>query len=421
MNDRSMILGGAQTDFARNWSREGKGLVEVLAQVVPAALDATGVERDELRRLRDAGRLGVFVGNFNGQQYCRQGHAGALLSEVDDVFVGVPGARYEAACASGSVALEAASTKLRCDDLDLAIVVGVEIMRTVGPREIGDYLATCSYYEHEGKGVDFLFPRMFGELADHVIERGDVPESRVVEALDAIARLNHANAKRNPLAQARRFDLDGESFARREAEFGPHLGGRTRFRDCSQVTDGGAVLLLAREDYAREHAGRTGRPLARLEGWGHREAPLRFQTKLEASRRGEGLLPWTHRTIADAYARAGVGAEQIDVIELHDCFTISEYVQLSAFGLCEPGQEYRAVEEGTIAADGACPVNPSGGLLAAGHPVGASGVRMALDLYRQVTDQAGDTQVPNARRGAMLNIGGSFTTNVAFVIGRAEA
>jgi len=421
MNERSMLLGGAQSDFARNWSREGKGLVEVLQEVVPAALDAAGIDRDELGRLRDAGRLGIFVGNFDGQQYCRQGHAGALLSEVDEVFVGVPGARYEAACASGSVALEAASTKLRCDDLDLALVVGVEVMRSVPPKEIGDYLATCALYEHEARGVDFLFPHMFGELADHVIERSGQPEARIMGAFDAIARLNHANGKRNPNAQARRFDLDSEAFARREAEFAPHLGGRTRFRDCSQITDGGAAMLVAREDYARAHARRTGRPLARLSGWGHREAPIRFDTKIEASRRGEGLLPWTQRTIADAYARAGVGPEQIDVIELHDCFTVSEFLQLSAFGLCEPGGEVELIEEGAIAPGGRCPVNPSGGLLAAGHPVGATGVRMALDLYRQVTDQAGDTQVPDARRGAMLNIGGSFTTNVSFVVEQAEA
>ncbi|MEM9454285.1 MAG: acetyl-CoA acetyltransferase [Myxococcota bacterium] len=412
-----MIIGGAQTDFARNWSRDGQGIIEILQQVVPVALGDARVDDAELGRLRDAGRIGIFAANFNGQQYCRQGHTGALLSEVSPVFEGMPGARYEAACASGSVAIDAAGTKIRAGDLDVAVVVGVEVMRTVDPRTINDYLATCSLYAEEAKDEEFLFPRMFGSITDHVLATSDIDEARLMAALDRVAEINYANARRNPNAQARRWELDSQAMQQREASYGPQLGGRTRFRDCSPVTDGGAVLLLASADYAQEHATRTGRPVARLAGWGHREAPLRLAAKLDPQSRGEAFLPWTRCAIQDAYARAGISAEDLDVIELHDCFTISEYVMLSAFGLTEPGREYEAIEQGRITSDGPMPVNPSGGLLGAGHPVGASGVRMAYDLFKQVTGQAGDYQVPGARHGAMLNIGGSFTTNVALVVG----
>lgn len=418
---RAMILGGAQSDFAINWTRGETGVFDLLRDVVPRGLDDAAVPGELVAASIEEGRVGAFVGNFDGQEWTRQGHLGAALSEIDPAFEGISGARYEAACASGSVALDAAATKIRAGELDVALVVGVEIMRSVDAPTIADFLGTCAHYEDEARGVGFVFPKIFGQIADHVIEHAEVPESRVMDALTEIARQNHANAKRNPNAQTRGWTFGDARAQRRERDYNPHLGGRTRYLDCSQITDGAAVLVLASEPWARRHATRTGRalPFGAIEGWGHREAPLRFAPKLEASDGRAGLLPWTRRAIADAYARAGVTIDEIDVIETHDCFTISEYVQLSAFGLVEPGQEHRAIEEGLVAPDGRVPVNPSGGLIGAGHPVGASGVRMALDLYRQVTDTAGDYQVPGATRGAMLNIGGSFTTNIAMVIGRA--
>ncbi|MEM7156432.1 MAG: acetyl-CoA acetyltransferase [Myxococcota bacterium] len=420
--NRALILGGAQTDFATSWSRTPTGVFDLLRDVVPRGLEDAAVPPEVIASLVPEGRVGVFVGNFDGQEWMRQGHLGATLSEVDPAFAGVSGARYEAACASGSVALDAAATKIRAGEIDLAVVVGIEIMRSVDAKKIADFLGTCALYEDEARGVDFVFPKMFGQITDHVIEKAEVPESRIVDALTQIARTNHDNAKRNPRAQTRRWGFDDERAQQRERDYNPYLGGRTRYLDCSQITDGGAVVVLASESFAAAHAKRTGRarPMAAIEGWGHREAPIRFLPKLEASDGKANLLPWTRRAIADAYARAGVTVDQIDVIETHDCFTVSEYLHLSAFGIAEPGHEYRAVEEGRIGPQGSLPVNPSGGLIGAGHPVGATGVRMALDLSRQVTGHAGDTQVEGARRGAMLNIGGSFTTNMSFVIGRVE-
>ena len=120
----------------------------------------------------------------------------------------------------------------------------------------------------------------------------------------------------------------------------------------------------------------------------------------------------------DAYRRANLTVDDIDVFETHDCFTSSEYAAISAFGLTEPGKEYEAVESGRISLDGEKPINPSGGLIGCGHPVGASGARMMLDLYKQVTGTAGGYQVKNAKNGMMLNIGGSATTNYVYIIGQ---
>ena len=131
------------------------------------------------------------------------------------------------------------------------------------------------------------------------------------------------------------------------------------------------------------------------------------------------ILPWTRQTVCDAYRRSGLTLEDIDVFETHDCFTSSEYAAISAFGLTAPGKEYEAVESGLIGFDGKKPINPSGGLIGCGHPVGATGARMLLDLYKQVTGQAGDYQIKGAKNGMMLNIGGSATTNYIFIIGHS--
>lgn len=120
----------------------------------------------------------------------------------------------------------------------------------------------------------------------------------------------------------------------------------------------------------------------------------------------------------DAYRRSGLTTDAINVFETHDCFTSSEYAAISSFGLTEPGKEYEAIESGLIAFDGKKPVNPSGGLIGCGHPVGASGARMFLDLYKQVTGAAGKYQCRSVKNAMMLNIGGSATTNYVFVIGK---
>jgi len=154
-----------------------------------------------------------------------------------------------------------------------------------------------------------------------------------------------------------------------------------------------------------------------IKGWGHTTAPMLMATKLDKSAAGSYVLPLTRKAITDAYRRAGLsGPEQLDAIEAHDCFSITEYMAIEHFGITAPGEGWKAIEDGRIAMGGSLPVNPSGGLIGLGHPVGATGVRMVLDAARQTTHRAGAMQVDGAKTMATFNVGGSGTTNVAFIV-----
>ena len=409
------ILGGAQTDFERNWKKEGKGMVALLKEAMADGLQEAGLTFDDVRELNQENRVACFVGNFIAEKYTDQGHLGAFLTEVDKAFYGVPSARYEAACASSSVAIDAAATKIRSGDYDVAIVVGWELMKTVDSQVGGDYLGRAAYYEKEGKGIDLPFPKLFGRLADETLKKyPDLDEKRYMDALAKISAINYANAKRNPLAQTRKWFMSYEQASTRGTETNPFVGGKLAVSDCSQVTDGAAVVVLCSESFMKER-GIEDKPI--IKGFGHRTAPILFDKKMKDNEGSEYTLPWTRQAVLDAYKRSGLTVDDIDVFETHDCFTSSEYAAISAFSLTEPGKEYEAVESGLIAFDGKKPINPSGGLIGCGHPVGASGARMFLDLYKQVTGTAGGYQIEGVKNGMMLNIGGSATTNYVFVVG----
>ena len=413
------VLGGAQTDFERNWTKEGKSEIALLKEAIDDALISTGITYGDVSRLNEENRIACFMGNFIGERYVDQGHLGALLTEVNPAFYGVPSARYEAACASGSVALDAAISRIRLGDVDLAIVVGWELMKTVDSKECGDILGRAAFYRRECPGVDFPFPTLFGQLATETVTKYGLDRDSYFDDLASISVINYDNAKRNPLAQTRKWFMDLEEARSRGTETNPLVGGVLAVSDCSQVTDGAAVVLLASErmvnELSLEH-------LPFVKGFGHRTAPMAFHEKMIESKHDSFILPWTRRAILDAYERAGMGIERIDVIETHDCFTSSEYVAISAFGITQPGREFEAIRDGRIAFGGSKPINPSGGLIGCGHPVGASGVRMFLDISKQVSGTAGDYQVfkngEPAKNAAMLNIGGTATTNFVFLVGR---
>jgi acetyl-CoA C-acetyltransferase len=212
-----------------------------------------------------------------------------------------------------------------------------------------------------------------------------------------------------------------EAHACTESKYNGTIGGRIKISDCSQVTDGAVAVFLASAEFAADYARRRGialDSLPRITGWGHRTAPISFDDKVAESAGGEYVLPHTRRAITDALGRAGLAdIWQVQGIETHDCFTTSEYMAIDHFGLTRPGESWKAVEEGVIDFGGKLPINPSGGLIGAGHPVGATGARQLLDCYKQVTGQAGAYQVEGAERFAMLNIGGSGTTSCVFVVG----
>lgn len=416
-NSKAYILGGAQTDFERNWTKEGKNLVALLKEIVSDGLKNADLSYDDISNLNKDNRIACFVGNFIAEQYVNQGHLGAFLTEVNHAFYGVPSARYEAACASSSVALDAAITKIQNGDYDVAVVIGWELMKTVDSKIGGDILGRAAFYEKEGKNIDFPFPKLFGRLADEMLEKYSLDEKRFMSALAKISAINYENAKRNPMAQTRKWFMSYEQANDRGTDTNPLVGGKLATSDCSQVTDGAALVVLCSEKFIKER-NLVGCPY--VKGYGHRVAPLRFDKKMDDSKNSRYILPWTRQAVEDAYRRSGLTVDDIDCFETHDCFTSSEYAAISAFGITQPGEEYKAVEDGTIAFGGTKPINPSGGLIGCGHPVGASGCRMFLDLYRQVSGKAGEYQVKGAKNAMMLNIGGSATTNYVFIVGVDE-
>ena len=412
MPKKVYILGGYQTDFARNWKKERTHPAKIFEEVVSGALQETQMEPNEVQV--------AHVGNFASELYCKQGHLGAFFLEADAQFSGLPTSRHEAACASGSIAALAATAEIEAERYQVACVVGIEQMKTVSPAIGGDFLGTAAWYEEEAEGIELAFPKLFGRLGDVYDERYGLK----YEHLAAISTINHHHAKKNPWAQTRNRYLE-KNLNCAETDDNPVIGGKIRLSDCSQITDGAVAILLASEGFAKKYAHQRNldlRHIPYIKGWGHHTAPLKFEDKLQEAQGQPYVFPHIRRTIEDAFHRAGIADVQgVDGIETHDCFTTSEYMAIDHFGITAPGESWKAIEEGAIELGGHRPINPSGGLIGAGHPVGATGVRMLLDSFRQVTQTAGDYQVEGAQNFATLNIGGSATTSVSFVVGTKTA
>lgn len=402
------ILGGWQSDFATNWARQGMGLADAFAEAVGQGLAAVDLDPEDI----ETGH----VGNFAGELFAGQGLLGGFFGQVHPALDGLPTARHEAACASGSVAILAATAEIEAGRYDLACVVGIEQMRNVAGQVAAEHLGSAAWVGHEFQDARFLWPRAFSDLADEYDRRHGLK----YEHLMAIAENNFANGRRNPNAQTRDWRFGPGAFTADDVA-NPVVEGRTRKQDCGQVTDGAAVVFLASERRAKAYAFMKGVPLEslpRIKGWGHRSAPISYARKVEASRDQPYVFPQVRRAVEDARARAGItDLSQVHAVEVHDCFTATEYMAIDHLGLTAPGESWKAVEDGSIAMGGRLPVNPSGGLIGAGHPVGATGVRMALDAFKQVTGTAGDCQVEGARTVQTLNIGGSTTTTVSLVVG----
>jgi acetyl-CoA C-acetyltransferase len=398
------IIGGYQSDFARNFSKESLEIGDLVKETATGTLTAAGISTAQVEV--------IHVANAMGELYVNQGHLGSMVASVVPDLSGVPATRHEAACASGGVAVMAAMADLESGRYDVALVLGVEIERNV-PGTVGaGYLASAAWVGHEGEGQDYVWPFTFSQIAEEYDRRYGLQD----EHLRRIAAQNFANAKTNPKAQTRGWATPPECFSD-DDEANPQVVGRVRRYDCSQVTDGGAGIVLASDQWLRENRGTVRGPVARIAGWGHRSASLHLQDKLDAGAGAEYVFPHVRDAISDAFSRAGIGdVFQLDGIETHDCFTISQYLAIDHFGITKPGCSAEAVDSGITGRDGALPINPSGGLIGGGHPVGASGVRMMLDGYLQVTGQATGYQVEGARRFATLNFGGSTATVVCTVI-----
>ena len=403
------ILGGAQTDFARNIEREGGGMFELFRDVAEAAFAATGIEPKEVET--------AHVGNFVGELFAGQGQLGGFFGHVHPDLAGIPASRHEAACASGSIAILAASAEIEAGRYGLALVLGIELMRNVPGQRAAEYLGSAAWAGREAQEARYLWPYMFSNVAAEYEERFGLDRAH----LNAISEIAFANAKRNPNSQTRNWAITADHLSDENDELNPPIEGSLRKADCGQVTDGAAAIFLASRAVAEAYAKRRGialESIPRIKGWGHSTAPLLYSSKVNASRGQPYVFPWVRKAMMDALGRAGMAdIYACDGVEVHDCFSITEYMAIDHFGITPPGESWRAVEDGTIAIGGKLPVNPSGGLIGLGHPVGATGVRMTLDAWRQVTGNAGDYQVAGAKNFATFNVGGSATTSVSFVVG----
>ena len=403
------ILGGYQTDFARNWLKEGVSIVEAFKECVSGALESSHLNACDIET--------IHVGNAAAEMFLSQGHLGALSIEADPSLRGLPSARHEAACASGSVAALAASAELEAGRYDVALVIGIEQMKTVDPQKCGEFLGTAAWYEKEAKGIEFPFPKLFGQLGVAYMDRFGLDHDYYSECQSYLSDLMFDNARLNEKAQARNWNIANMS-DKLTARISPEI----TVKDCSQITDGAVAIIIASDKFTAQYAKNRGCDLESIPsilGWGHTTAPIALSDKLSESENDTYVLPHARRAITDAYRRAGIaGHSSIDSYEFHDCFTTTSYASIDLVGLTKPGDNHLAIEKGWIEKGGLLPLNPSGGLIGAGHPVGATGVRQLLDSYLQVSEKAGPYQAQLKNKKVLaVNIGGSGTTTVATVIG----
>ncbi len=402
------ILGGSQTDFARNWTREGLEIADMFADSLREAITNASIEPAEI----EVGH----VGNFVGELFTGQGLLGGFFGQVYPELSGIPTSRHEAACASGSIAIMSAMREIEARHYDTACVLGLELMRNVDGKTGAEYLGAARWMGHEANTCDFPWPFMFDRITREYEQRYGINGDH----LTRIAEINFANGKLNPRAQTRAWKFAEGAFSS-DDDLNPIIEGRVRKQDCGQITDGAACVILASEAKAKQHAAKLGmklKDIPRIKGWGHHSAAMELEQKLALSAGQPLLFPHAAATMKDAANRAGFAeVSQLDGLETHDCFSVTEYMAIDHSGLTAPGESWKAVEEDRISRDGNFPINPSGGLIGLGHPVGATGTRMLLDCARQVSGRAGAYQLKKAENMMAFNVGGSTTTCASFIVG----
>ncbi|WP_425905015.1 acetyl-CoA acetyltransferase [Nitrobacter sp. TKz-YC02] len=381
------IVGWAHTPFGKLDTETVESLV---VKVATDALADAGVSAGEVDEIL----LGHFNAGFSPQDF-----TAALVLQADPELRFKPATRVENACATGSAAVHQGVRAIASGAARIVLVVGVEQMtRTPGP-EIGRNLLRASYLPEHGDTVGG-FAGIFGKIAQAYFQKyGDASD-----ALAMIAAKNHKNGVANPYAQIRK-DF-GYDFCRSESEKNPFVAGPLKRTDCSLVSDGAAALVLMDADIAK-----SARKAISIRGTGH------AQDFLPMSRRN--ILEFEGCTVAwqRALAKAGVALSDLSFVETHDCFTIAELIEYEAMGLTPRGQGARAIKEGWTQKDGRLPVNPSGGLKAKGHPIGATGVSMHVMSAMQLAGEAPDgMQIRGAKLAGIFNMGGTAVANYVSIL-----
>lgn len=382
------ITGWAHTRFGRH---DDKDLEALIAEVTLGALEDAGCQAADI----DA----VVVSHFNNGMV-PDGFVSSLPFQAEPGLRFKPTHRVENACASGSAAIMAARQMIRAGAARQVLVVGAEKMTAVSGAQVTAALAGASYVKEEASRGE-TFPGIFARMAQaYFAEHGDHSDT-----LARIAAKNHANGSRNPLAHIRR-DL-GYNFCRSTSEQNPMIAAPLRKTDCSTVADGAAALVLSHTDVARQARRAVGL-----------RAMSQVNDLLPLAARDAAAFEAPRRAWQGALQQAGISVHDLSLAEIHDCFTIAELLTYEAMGLAERGQGARCLTEGTVMADGKLPVNPSGGLKAKGHPIGATGVSMHVLSAMQLCGEAGAIQVPNAQLAGVFNMGGSAVAAYVSVLER---
>jgi acetyl-CoA C-acetyltransferase len=383
------IVGLAHTPFGK---LDTESVESLIVRVAKEALADAGIEAADVDEIV----LGHFNAGFSAQDF-----TAALVLQTDPGFRFKPATRVENACATGSAAVHQGLKAIAAKSARVVLVVGVEQMtKTPGP-EIGKNLLKASYLPEDGT-IEGGFAGVFGKIAGSYFQKyGDKSD-----ALARIAAKNHKNGVANPYAQIRK-DF-GYEFCRTESDKNPRVAGPLKRTDCSLVSDGAAAIVLTDVETAEK----LGKPLIAFRGAAH------AQDFLPMSKRDILKFEGCTEAWSRALKQAGVDLYDLSFVETHDCFTIAELIEYEAMGLAKPGQGARLIDEGIVEKSGKLPVNPSGGLKAKGHPIGATGVSMHAISAMQLRGDAGDMQIKDARLAGIFNMGGAAVANYVSILER---
>ena len=405
------ILGGGRTDFKRNLKKEGKTIRDLITESGRKAIDDAKIDPAEIQA--------AAVGNFNAGQFTKQLHLGAFIPEIDPKLRGIPTMHTEAACASGSLSVLLGAQWVMGGFHDAVLVVGAEQQKTMSSLDGSDVLgAAADYHVEKPEYGDFMFPKLFGRIAQIYIEKyGATPDD-----LASVAYKNYAHARLNPMAQMRDANLT-YSDASQVSDKNPSVAPPLRVSDCSQITDGGAGLVLVSGKYL-DRIGRDKSKLPRLLGFASTTDYLALEKK------DAPTFSTARKAAEKAFGMANLKPRDMQGVEVHDCFSITEIVAYEILGLAEPGKGAELAKSGATALPQVrgehvsgkigweIPVNTGGGLIGDGHPVGATGVRQVFEAYQQLTEKADAHQIEGVKKFLTFNMGGSLTTSVAMIWGR---
>jgi acetyl-CoA C-acetyltransferase len=380
------IVGWAHSRFGK---LQDETLESLITRVAADAIADAGLAPADI----DA----IYIGTMNAG-FQRQEFPSSLVLQTDPALRFKPATRVENACATGSAAIHQAINVIEAKKARRVLVVGVEKMTDVSGPEVGEILIKASYIAEEGD-IPGGFAGVFGRITDMYFQRyGDQSD-----ALARIAAKNHFNGSTNPLAHVQK-DL-GYEFCRTVSDKNPYVAGLLRRTDCSLVSDGAAAAVLSDVDTA----------LALDKAVVFRAA-VQVNDFLPMSKRDIVAFEGAQLAWKRAFAEARVGLDDLSLVETHDCFTTAELIEYEAMGLTEPGQGVRAIHEGWTEKTGKLPVNPSGGLKAKGHPVGATGVSMHVMAAMQLTGTAGGIQIKDATMVGLFNMGGAAVANFVSIL-----